>query len=197
MSTLESPDKTPFQPFQQEVNHVAANPRLDSAVLLAMIAVITPCRRTFADPPCSVVSVAPEGGESICLDDWIRFNQKLWVDLFWPNAFDLNHPLIFVDERLGSWINPVSTSGQNEQGDHLWIDSAVPPELVDFQVLLSEGTINVTQYQQILASLAAGAKEMSDCKATKVAAFESLDVELELFQQLQCLEACIATPPPP
>lgn len=312
--------------------------RLVSAILLALMAVLAPCEKSFADPPCAVMSVAPEGGESICLDDWIRFNQKLWVDLFWPNAFDVDHPFIFVDERLGLWAIPDSTTGQNEQGDHVWIDASVAPELINFQELLADGTIDATQYQLILtsettaanvvavmtsqeagwqvvmhafmistrlpsgeymnlispyeefdfkavadplvcgpcvvapcecpgggspgesqtaayavhvcnkicehnarrqviindlrkcqwatvglsalgvvggclgiacgagapagvlvigASFAGGAKELGDCKSTKEAAFLALDVALDQFRQLKCLEACIATPPQP
>lgn len=104
------------------------------------------------DPPCSNLSIAIEEPPiaSVCLDDWIRFNQKLWVDLFWPHAFDPNQPFIFVDERLGTWANPNSTTGQNSQGDHIWIDVGVAPELINFQQLLADGTIDQSQYQLIL-----------------------------------------------
>lgn len=109
------------------------------------------------DPPCAHLAPLPEGlpQESVCLDDWIRFSQKLWTDLFWPNAFDINRPLIFVDERLGAWAVPTRTTGQNSQGDHIEIVVGVPPEPADFLAMVVEGRIDLAQYQQILNSDAA------------------------------------------
>ncbi len=155
-------------PFPKEPNHVDSNfssrlvsSRLVSAVLLAMIAAFAPSNECVAagtpnDLWCQVLAPAGlDGTENICLDDWIRFNSKLWVDLFWPTPFDLAQPMIFVDERVGAWANTFSTTGRNSQGNHIWIDVGVPLDLINYQQLLAQGAINPEQYQQILNSDAA------------------------------------------
>jgi hypothetical protein len=129
--------------------------RLVSAILVVLTVMLALPEPSIArDPPCNSLSMAIEDPPigSVCLDDWIRFNQELWVDLFWPNAFDPNQPFIFVDERLGEWSDPISTTGRTFQGDQIWIDTGVPPELISFQELIAEGTIDASQYQMLHAA---------------------------------------------
>jgi hypothetical protein len=134
------------------------------------------------DPPCANLSLALEVPPmpSVCLDDWIRFNQKLWVDLFWPNNFTLSQPFILVDERLGFWTQGVGVTC-------LGISCAAPS---------GPGAIAVGA-AGLTATGANLAKDLKDCTSNYTTALNTLAAETDLYQQLQCLIACVSTPPPP
>jgi hypothetical protein len=75
--------------------------------LLALIGlVVTPdSAKGEQNPPCAHLAVLPESRpeQQVCLDDWIRFNQQIWANVFANAPFDLENPFIEVDGRVGTW----------------------------------------------------------------------------------------------